>query len=95
MMVTVLYGDPMSHVEMPTIDREGGELIYQVIADHLVKRMEAGEFPPGSRLPGEVKLAAAYDVARMTISRTIRELRERGVVKTVHGKGTFVLKRET
>lgn len=82
----------MSDVEMPVIDREGGDLVYEVIADHLVKRIDSGEFPPGSRLPGEVRLADDYGVARMTISRTIRELRDRRRVRTVRGKGTYVVK---
>jgi DNA-binding transcriptional regulator YhcF (GntR family) len=36
-------------------------------------------------------MAAEYGVARMTVSRAVRELRERGLVRTVIGKGTYVI----
>jgi DNA-binding GntR family transcriptional regulator len=35
-------------------------------------------------------MAATYGIARMTVARAVRELRDRGLVITVRGKGTFV-----
>ena len=44
----------------------------------------------GDRLPGEADMAREYGVAKMTARRAVRELRERGLVRTVIGKGSYV-----
>lgn len=41
--------------------------LYQTIAAKLRKLIEDGEFPPGSRLPGERELAERFGVSRVTI----------------------------
>jgi DNA-binding GntR family transcriptional regulator len=38
-------------------------------------------------------MAETYGIARMTARRAVRELRERGLVHIVTGKGTFVVER--
>ena len=60
-------------------------------ADHISARIAAGDLPPGSRLPSERELAEEYGIAYMTVRRGTQELRERGLIITVHGKGTFVV----
>jgi DNA-binding GntR family transcriptional regulator len=44
------------------------------------------------RLPRETDLAYEYEVAPGTIRRALEELRERGVVHTVHGRGTYIVR---
>ena len=61
------------------------------VANDVAGKIERGELAPGARLPGEQAMAAEYGVARMTVARAVRELRERGLVRTVIGKGTFVV----
>ncbi len=43
--------------------------LYQTIAAKLRKLIEDGEFPPGSRLPGERELARRFGVSRVTIRK--------------------------
>ncbi len=74
----------------PRFDPEGPGLVYMLIADDIAGQIERGELRPGQRLPGEADLAAHYGAARMTIRRAARELRERGLVIVVTGKGTYV-----
>jgi Bacterial regulatory proteins, gntR family len=50
----------------------------------------AGRLAPDTRLPGEGELAAQYGVARVTVRGAIQQLRDRGKVVTVHGRGTYV-----
>ncbi|WP_024760554.1 GntR family transcriptional regulator [Streptomyces exfoliatus] len=69
---------------------QGPQLVYLALADHVTARIKAGELPPGSRLPAERDLAQEYGVAYLTVRRAARVLRERGLILTVHGKGTFV-----
>ncbi len=79
---------------MPPFDPDAGEpgYLWAAVAEHLAARIEAGDLPPGARLPGERDLAAEYGVALMTARRAIRDLRERGLVRTLPSKGTFVTK---
>ncbi len=80
--------------EIPAFDPDGPELIYVAVADHIARRIAAGELQPGERLTPERELAVEYGVAYLTVRRAMKELRERGLILTVQGKGTFV-KRET
>jgi GntR family transcriptional regulator len=61
----------------------------QVAAD-IETDVDTGALAPDTRLPSEAELAAQYGVARVTVRRALEELRDRGKVVTVHGKGTFV-----
>ena len=77
----------------PRFDPHGPGLVYMLIADDIAGQIDRGELVPGGRLPGEAALAEEYGAARMTIRRAIRELRERGLVTVVTGKGTYVVER--
>jgi GntR family transcriptional regulator len=61
----------------------------QVIAE-LQRRIEAGEYPPGSLIPSEHQLSAEFGTARPTVVRALRVLRQEGWIDTQQGKGSFV-----
>jgi GntR family transcriptional regulator len=69
--------------------------VYAQLADAVQAQIEAGELAPGAMLPGERRLAEQYRVALGTVRRAVQELRDRGLVTTTHGKGTFVVKSPT
>lgn len=48
------------------------------------------EYRPGDRLPSEPELAAAYGVSRATMREALQSLENEGVVRRLHGVGTFV-----
>jgi GntR family transcriptional regulator len=48
------------------------------------------QYRPGDRLPSEPELAAAYEVSRSTIREALQSLETDGVVRRIHGLGTFV-----
>lgn len=60
--------------------------------ESLKRRLEAeiADMRPDDPLPTERALAALHGVSRMTIRRTLQELREAGLVRSVRGVGTFV-----
>jgi GntR family transcriptional regulator len=80
---------------VPPFNPAAGEpgYLWAAVAEHITARIEAGDLPPGARLPGERDLAAEYGVALMTARRALRDLRERGLVRTLPSKGTFVARR--
>lgn len=66
-----------------------GFLHRQVAAD-LDRRISAGEFPIGARLPGEHALALTYRVSRGTVRSALADLARRGVVVAHRGTGWIV-----
>ncbi|NMO56569.1 FadR family transcriptional regulator [Actinoplanes sp. TBRC 11911] len=63
---------------------------YEEIADDLQKRIEAGEFPPGARLPSRRELTAHYEVTAPVIDRAMQILRVKGITETLAGVGVYV-----
>ncbi|MDH2393360.1 winged helix-turn-helix domain-containing protein [Streptomyces sp. HNM0663] len=63
---------------------------YMRVLDALTADIRAGKFAPGERIPSEAELCERHKVARETARRAVRVLRERGLVVTEWGKGTFV-----
>jgi DNA-binding GntR family transcriptional regulator len=60
------------------------------VADDIAGRITSGELAPGTRLRSERDLAEHYGVAFHTVRRAMGILRERGLIVSVHGRGTFV-----
>jgi len=74
----------------PAIDPTAPKLVYVQVADHITARIKAGELAPGARLPAERDLAVEYGVSYDTIRRATALLRERELIITIVGRGTFV-----
>lgn len=74
----------------PEIDRDGAVPVYVQVAEHMAGRIESGEWAPGRRIPPERELAEWYGVSYDSVRRATALLRERGLIETVHGRGTFV-----
>jgi DNA-binding GntR family transcriptional regulator len=73
------------------VEWSASEFVYVQLADDLAARITRGEFPLGSRLPSEAALAEHYGTAKMTVRRAMEILRERGMVRTLHGRGSVVI----
>ena len=63
---------------------------YAKIITEVQRRIESGEYPPGSLLPSEHQLSAEFGTARPTVVRALRVLRQEGWIDTQQGKGSFV-----
>jgi DNA-binding FadR family transcriptional regulator len=61
----------------------------QVVGE-LLAAVTGGEHPPGSQLPPEAELAARANVSRLTLREAVKILRDKGVLRVEHGRGTFV-----
>lgn len=59
------------------------------IYKELKRRLQTGEIPPGSKLKSGLELAQEFNVSHMTIRVVLRELSLEGLLRVVHGKGTF------
>jgi hypothetical protein len=67
---------------------------YAHIAEDLRRRIGSGEWPPGSRLPSRIALAANYGVSEGAMARPIADLRAEGLLRTAASSGTYVTKPE-
>ncbi|GAA3795230.1 GntR family transcriptional regulator [Sphaerisporangium flaviroseum] len=61
----------------------------QLIAE-IERRIESGEYPPGSPLPSEHQLMAEFGMARPTVVKALGVLRDNGWIISEQGKGRFV-----
>ncbi|HEU4954913.1 MAG TPA: PLP-dependent aminotransferase family protein, partial [Gemmatimonadales bacterium] len=63
---------------------------YQALLDALLRDVESGALPPGTRLPPQRELAERLGVAIGTVGRAYAVAEQRGVVSGEVGRGTFV-----
>jgi DNA-binding GntR family transcriptional regulator len=66
----------------------GRDHSYVQVADDIARRISVGEIT--LKLPSERALADEYQVAYTTVRHAMQILRERGLIVTIHGRGTFV-----
>ena len=71
-----------------SVDPFGPEYAYAQVADDVQRRITAGEI--STKLPSERSFAEEYGVAYTTVRHAMALLRERGIIVTVHGRGTYV-----
>jgi DNA-binding GntR family transcriptional regulator len=76
--------------EPPAFQHSSPVPLYVQAAEYIAARIVSGDLAAGARLPAERELAEEWGIAYQTVRRTMRELRERGLVVSVVGKGTFV-----
>ena len=73
------------------IDPEGMKPVYVQVADVISARIEGGDLVPNRPIPSETAMVQEFGIARGTARRAVELLRERGLVATVPGRGTYVL----
>jgi DNA-binding GntR family transcriptional regulator len=76
----------------PTFDPDSVVPLYIQAADYVAGKILRGELIPGQRLPSERDLGIEWGVGYLTARRAVRELKDRGLVESAVGKGTFVVK---
>lgn len=70
--------------------KEAGKPKHRQLFEEIGLAIEKGAFVPGQRLPTEAELMQQYGVSRTTVTRTLRDLEHRGVIRRRRGSGTFV-----
>jgi GntR family transcriptional regulator len=73
---------------VPLIDPLGPDFSYIQVANLIATKIEVGEIT--HRLPAERALAEEYEVAYQTVRHAMKVLRDRGLIITRQGRGTFV-----
>ena len=60
------------------------------VSEALIELIRGDDFPPGSRLPSEMKMASRFGVSRTVIREAISRLKSEGLVESRQGSGVFV-----
>jgi GntR family transcriptional regulator len=68
----------------------GGRPKYWLIAAGLREAIESGQYPPGSRLPGENDVMKDHSVARGTARQALSQLVTWGIAEPRRGSGIYV-----
>jgi GntR family transcriptional repressor for pyruvate dehydrogenase complex len=63
------------------------------VCEALVQLIGGEDFPPGSRLPSEMKMASRFGVSRTVIREAVSRLKSEGLVESRQGSGVFVRER--
>src|SRR3990172_5374396 len=88
MMESAAGGDTTSTMH----NKQDGIAFYRQIADILIKRIRAGQYSPGERLPSDRALSAEFGHNRHTVRRALDVVEEQKLITRQQGKGTFVAK---
>lgn len=75
------------------IDRGNPTPLYYQLELELLEKIRQGEWSPGTAIPTESEMCAAYGVSRTTVRQALTNLVRQGVVVRRAGKGSFVRKR--
>ncbi len=75
------------------IDPTAPEPVYEQLADALRQRIASGEYPPRTAIPSITRLCQETGLAVGTVRKAVAVLAAEGLVVTVPGKGSFVVKR--
>lgn len=71
-------------------DLQADKVSFRDVKAEILKRITDRRWGPGALLPGEVDLAAEFQVARATVNRAMRELTEEGILERRRKAGTRV-----
>lgn len=69
--------------------------MYRQLADLLREQIASGELAPRTPLPSAKTLAQEHGIAIGTVTRAVDVLREEGLVRTIPGRGVWVVDRSS
>lgn len=81
----------VTHDLTVSIDHEGDVPIYIQLSDILRAQILGGDLAPRRPVPSKRTLMQEYAVAGGTIDKAIAILRDEGLVRTVTGRGIYVV----
>ncbi|BEU88923.1 GntR family transcriptional regulator [Selenomonas sp. TAMA-11512] len=72
------------------LNESSAEPLYQQLKDKLKRKIEAGEWQKGDKIPTELDLSQTYQVSRITVRKALDTLVREGYIVRRSGKGTFI-----
>ncbi len=72
------------------VSRENSQPLYKMIASDVLQGIAKGEIKKGTLFISETEMQKKYNVSRVTVRKAYKRLIDKGVLRTVQGKGTYV-----
>ena len=72
------------------MDVKNSVLKYKLIAKEIEDKVKNGILQKGSLMNSELTTQKEYGVSRVTVRKAYKILAEKGIIRTVHGVGTFI-----
>ena len=69
-----------------------GEHLYLKLSDALAEQIMDGTLAEGTLLPSERELCQTHGISRTTVRQALQDLSQKGYIRTIHGKGTVVVR---
>lgn len=69
------------------------ELMYVQVLRYLEDLINTGKIGLGEQLPTEMELCEKFNLSRMTINKAVNVLVQKGIIRRIAGKGTFVIRK--
>jgi GntR family transcriptional regulator len=79
---------------LPMLNPQSPVPLYHQLAEILLAGIRSGDYPPGSRIPPEQALSAAYGIGRPTVRQALDLLVRKRILERRRGSGTYVRARE-
>lgn len=76
------------------LEKDGSEPVYRQLADRIIRMIREEKLLGGEKLPPERELAEELDIARGTVKKAYELVVQAGLVRIIHGKGSFVMAEE-
>src|ERR687883_1714586 len=64
--------------------------LFEALGAQIEEWILSGQLEAGAKLPSEGSLGRQFEVSRPVVREALARLRERGLIETVSGSGTFV-----
>lgn len=75
---------------MPEIDRSSPLPLRYQLKQHLLEKIESGEWKPNDLIPSEQELQEMFGLSRITVRQALSDLVYEGLLIRERGRGTFV-----
>lgn len=75
--------------------REQRQLLSEEVRQQLATEINNGTYAPNEKLPAEPEFARRYGISRPTLREILSGLERDGLIRRVHGVGTFVTPKRT
>lgn len=82
-------------VEGPAQRRQQRQLLSEEVRLQLADELTNGTYAPNEKLPSEPEFARRYGISRPTLREILSGLERDGLIRRVHGVGTFVTVKQT
>lgn len=76
---------------MGGLDHTSGDLLYEQLAEILRSGIGSGKIT--GRMPSARHLAEQYEISHATTERSLRMLAAEGLIRSVRGKGFYVVRK--